>query len=289
MATGKLQIYENPNLSKSKMVLGFSGWMDGGEVSTGTVRCLIEKLGARKFAQIEPEGFYIENFPASMEVAAIFRPHTKIQEGLVTSFETTRNEFFCDTANNLIFFLGKEPNLFWQGFAEHIFAVCSKFDVETVYFIGSVAGLVPHTREPRIMCSVSDASLKHILQHYGLKFTTYEGPASIITYLITQASKRQINMASLVATIPAYVQGHNSKCIETVVRRLSGILGVQLNLEDLQASSEEFEKKLNDIVQEQQELANTIRKLEEDYDNEIFDTEMGDLKEWLEQQGIRLD
>ena len=26
-----------------------------------------------------------------------------------------------------------------------------------------------------------------------------------------------------------------------------------------------------------------------DYDHEVFDSQMGDLKDWLEQQGIRLD
>jgi proteasome assembly chaperone (PAC2) family protein len=96
-------------------------------------------------------------------------------------------------------------------------------------------------------------------------------------------------MATLVALIPAYVQGRNPKCIEAVTRRLMGILGVQLDLEDLRTISDEFEKKLNDIVQEQPELAGNIQKLEEDYDNEIFDSEMGDLKTWLQQQGIRLD
>ena len=89
--------------------------------------------------------------------------------------------------------------------------------------------------------------------------------------------------------IPAYVQGRNPKCIEAVTRRLVGILGQQIELDDLRAIGDEFEKKLNDIVQEQPELANNIRKLEEDYDNEIFDSEMGDLKTWLQQQGIRLD
>ncbi len=66
-------------------------------------------------------------------------------------------------------------------------------------------------------------------------------------------------------------------------------MGVQIDLDDLRAISDEFEKKLNDIVEEQPELANNIQKLEEDYDNEIFDSEMGDLKTWLQQQGIRLD
>ncbi|MDH4240408.1 MAG: hypothetical protein OEW48_12675, partial [Phycisphaerae bacterium] len=81
----------------------------------------------------------------------------------------------------------------------------------------------------------------------------------------------------------------NPKCIEAMTRRLMGILGVQIDLDDLRAISDGFEKKLNDIVQEQPELANNIQKLEEDYDNEIFDSEMGDLKKWLQQQGIRLD
>jgi proteasome assembly chaperone (PAC2) family protein len=96
-------------------------------------------------------------------------------------------------------------------------------------------------------------------------------------------------MVNLVATIPAYVQGKNPKCIEAVTRRLAGMLDLEIDLDDLGAISDEFEKKLNDVVQEQPELEANIRKLEEDYDNEIFNNEMGDLKKWLEQQGIRTD
>ncbi|MCX5637791.1 MAG: PAC2 family protein, partial [Planctomycetota bacterium] len=154
---------------------------------------------------------------------------------------------------------------------------------------GSIAGLVPHTREPRLFCSVSDAKLKETFQHYGVKFTSYEGPAGFITYLTTRCNEQNLHLVSLVATIPAYVQGSNPKCIETVTRRLAGMLNVQIALDDMEAVSDEFEKKLNDVVQQQPELANSIRKLEEDYDNEIFDSEMGELKTWLEQQGIRVD
>ena len=57
----------------------------------------------------------------------------------------------------------------------------------------------------------------------------------------------------------------------------------------MRETSDEFEKRLSDAVQEQPELANSIGKLEENYDNEIFNHEMGDLKKWLEQQGIRVD
>ncbi len=288
MASDKLKIYERPNFHNPRLLLGFSGWMDGGDVSTGTIRCLIDKLDAKKFAEIFPEGFYIYNFPAMMEVTALFRPHTRIKGGLIESFEFPQNTFFADEQNDLILFLGNEPNLRWKAYVDCIFLLCREFGVETIYFIGSVAGLVPHTREPRLFCSISDAKLKETLRRYGLNFTNYEGPASIITLLTAGSKQQNLEMVSLVATIPAYVQGNNPKCIEAVTRRLAGILGLQLSLDDLSTVSEEFEKKLSDVVQEQPELAENIQKLEEDYDNEIF-SEMGELKKWLEQQGIRVD
>jgi proteasome assembly chaperone (PAC2) family protein len=289
MVSDKLIIHERPKFRKPRLLLGFSGWMDGGEVSTGTVRCIIDKLDAKRFAEIDPTGFYICSFPGSMEITALFRPHTKIKNGIIESYDIPANTFFYSEDSDLILFLGKEPNLLWEQFAECIFSVCEEFGVEMIYFIGSVAGLVPHTREPRLFCSVSHPELKETFQHYGVKFTNYEGPASIVTYLTANCNRANLRMVSLVATIPAYVQGNNPKCIEAVTRRLAGMLELQTEFGDLRTVSDEFEKKLGDVVQEQPELASNIRKLEEDYDNEIFDNEMGDLKKWLEQQGIRVD
>ena len=289
METAKLKIYKRPRLDNPRLLLGFSGWMDGGEVSTGMVKCFVEKLGAERFAEIEPAGFYIYNLPGPMELTALFRPHTKIKNGLIKSCQFPTNAFYYSEQGNLILLSGREPNLQWEEYADCIFSLCSEFGVKMIYFIGSVSGLVPHTREPRFFCSVSDADLKKTFEHYGIKFTDYQGPASIVTYLAARAGKEGLGMVSFVATIPAYVQGNNPKCIEAVTRRLAGMLELEMELDDLSGLSDEFERKLNDIVQEQPELASNIKKLEEDYDNEIFNSEMGELKNWLEQQGIRLD
>jgi proteasome assembly chaperone (PAC2) family protein len=289
MPPDKLQVYHRPTLNAPRLLLGLSGWMDGGEVSTGTLKCLIQKLDAQEFAEINPEGFYLYSFPGAMEITALFRPHTNIKNGIIKTYEAPANTFYASEQHNLILFLGKEPNLNWLQFAECIFSLSSQFAVSTIYFIGSVAGLVPHTREPRLFCSVSDEKLKETIRHYGVNFANYEGPASIVTYLTSNAAEHNLAMASLVATIPAYVQGNNPKCVEAVTRRLTGILGLEIELDDLRDISDEFEKKLTDVVQDQPELASNITKLEEDYDNEIFDSEMGELKKWLYQQGIRLD
>ncbi len=289
MIPEELKILEYPKLYQPRLLMGFSGWMDGGEVSTGTLRSILDKTSARKIAEIVPKGFYIYSFPGSMEITALFRPHAKIQEGLIKSYEIPSNDFSCSEKDDLIMFLGKEPNLKWEEYTDCIFGLCEEFGVKMIYFIGSVAGLVPHTREPKLFCSVSNAQLKDTFKHYGVNFTNYEGPASIITFMTAECAKRDLNMISLVATIPAYVQGNNPKCIETVTRRLAGMLELELDLDDLQVVSEEFEKKITEVVQAQPELANNIKKLEEDYDNEIFNHEMAEIKRWLEQQGIRVD
>jgi proteasome assembly chaperone (PAC2) family protein len=287
--TDKLKIHDRPAMERPRLVIGLSGWMDGGDVSTGTVGWLIESLAARKFAEIAPEGFYIYHLPGLMEAGSLSRPHTKIREGEIISYNPPSNSFYYSNEKNLILFLGREPHLNWEDYADCIFSLCAEFNVELIYFIGSVAGLVPHTREPRLFCTVSNVGLKDTFKHYGVNFTNYEGPASISTLLSTRCNERGLNMISLVATIPAYVQGRNHKCIETVTRRLSGMLELDLELTELQIISEDFEKKLNEAILQQPELANNISKLEEDYDNEIFNHEMGALKQWLEQQGIRVD
>jgi len=285
----QLTIHSRPKLKDARMVLGLSGWMDGGDVSTGTVGALVSKLHAEPLAEIDPADFYLYSFPGPMEVAAMFRPYTHIEDGLITRYQPPRDVFYCDPASDLILFEGKEPHLRWEQFAECIFSLAKEFDVRWIYFIGSVAGVVPHTREPRLFSSVSEESVKAEVEKCGVRFSNYTGPASVATYLTGAAAERGFRMATLVAEIPAYIQGRNPRCIESVVRRVAAMLDLSLELEDLRVVSDAFEVKLNEIVAKRSELAQLIEKLEGDYDSEVFDTQMGDLKLWLQQQGIRLD
>ncbi|MCF7972591.1 MAG: PAC2 family protein [Phycisphaerae bacterium] len=285
----KLQIFDRPVLKTPALIMGFSGWMDSGEVSTGTLNWLIERLNAKRFAHISPEGFYIYNFPGALEWASMFRPHALINDGLVESFGFPSNDFYYSTEQNIILFLGKEPNLRWEEYADYFFTLTSMFQVNMIYFVGSVSSLVPHTREPRLMCVTSNALLKEQFRHFGVKFTNYEGPASMATYLCTRCTELQQDMVNLIAATPAYVQGNNPKCIEAMLRRVAGMMDLNIDLSQVKHLTDEFERKLNELIEAQPDLASNIVRLEEDYDNDIFDNEMGDLKQWLEQQGIRLD
>ena len=224
MPHDSLMTFDPPTLDNGSMLLAFSGWMDGGEVSTGTVNHLMSTLDTRKVAEIDPEGYYIYNFPGTMELASVFRPNVKYEDGLVQSLELPENTFHCDERRKLVLFTGKEPNLNWRDFGDRIFDLARQMGVHRIVFVGSFGGAVPHTREPRLFCSVSHEDLKPEYAAYGLKFTDYEGPSSFVSFLLSRAPKVDIRMASIAAEIPGYLEGANPLSIEAVTRRLEKIL-----------------------------------------------------------------
>ena len=270
MASPHLKLVEKPRLTNATMLLALAGWMDGGLVSTGTVKGFMDGRSLVEVGQIDPDPFYIYNFPGSMEVAALFRPEVKMDDGMILEFDVPTNTIHADPAANLVFFIGKEPNLRWQGFADAIFEVANSLGVSRIIFMGSFGGTVPHTREPRMFASVSHPHLRTLLKEHGLRFSDYEGPSSFATMLLSQSAARGIEMFSLVSEIPGYLQGLNPLSIEAVTRRLSRILNVQVDMDMLRRASNDWEVQVSHAVEKDQELADTVRKLEEQYDNELI-------------------
>ena len=116
-----LKIHELPALERASLVLAFTGWMNGGEVSIGTVQHLVNLLGGKPIAEIDPEPFCIYCAPGPMEVAAMYRPHVEVEEGLVKEIDLPTNTFYCCASLNLLLFIGQEPHLRWPTFGECIF------------------------------------------------------------------------------------------------------------------------------------------------------------------------
>jgi hypothetical protein len=270
MPTNALTILNAPRLTDGTLLLALTGWMDGGHVSTGTVRHLMRDRDLTAVGRVEPGGFYIDNFPGDMQVSAVFRPEVKHEGGLVTQFDMTENEVAADPAANLAFFVGREPNLDWPGFAAAVFDVCHLLEIKRVIFVGSFGGTVPHTREPRLFGSVSARSLLPLLEKHHIRPSDYEGPASFASYLVHLAPKQGVEMLSMAAEIPGYLQGTNPTSIEAVSRRLSQILGIPVKLAKLRDASTAWELKVSDAIEKDDDLAATVRKLEEQYDNELI-------------------
>jgi proteasome assembly chaperone (PAC2) family protein len=266
-----LQTRECPQLQQATLVLAFSGWMDGGDVSTGTVNRLVHLLDAMPIAEIDPEPFYLYNVPGPMDIASLFRPHVEIEDGLIKSLSMPENVFYVHPSANLVLFVGKEPNLRWRTFGNCVLEFANRLGVHRILFVGSFGGSVPHTREPRLFITCSHPGLLPEMEKFGLRRTGYAGPGSFTSYLMTQTRPAGLDMVSLVAEIPSYLQGANPLCIEAVTRRLAKILKLPLDLASLRAASTEWELGVSSAVEQNEDLAQLVRRLEDEYDNQLVE------------------
>jgi proteasome assembly chaperone (PAC2) family protein len=267
-----LRLGDCPTMVNATLVLSFTGWMDGGNVSTGTVERLVDLLSARGIAEIDPEPFYIYNFPGPMEVAALFRPFVKFEEGVLTSISMPSSDFYCHEPASLVLFVGKEPNMNWQAYGDCVFRLAKRAGVGRILFVGSFGGSVPHTRQPRLFVSCSDAQTMVEMEPYGVRRSDYEGPGSFSTFLMSRAPAEGIQMASLIAEIPGYLQGTNPLCIEAVTRRLAKILKLPLKLDSLRTASTEWELQISSVIENDKELEEKVHQLEQEYDTDLLKT-----------------
>ncbi len=143
--------------------------------------------------------------------------------------------------------------------------------VTRIVFVGSFGGAVPHTREPRLFCSVSHEDLKVEYAAYGLKFTDYEGPCSFVSYLLSRAPRVGIHMASIAAEIPGYLEGANPLSIEAVTRRLAKILGLKVDLAAMRLASDDWTSRVSELVEKDNKLRKHIAKLESAYDDALLE------------------
>lgn len=267
-----MTLLNDVTIKDSTLLLALGGWMDGGFVSTGTVRHFMRNRKLVELARLEHSNFYIDTFPGSMELATLLRPHVRYENGLIESFQMHENQILADVEHKLVFFVGKEPNLNWQKFADCIFELCKRVGVKKIVFVGSFGGSVPHTREPRMFASVSHKEMLPLLKQYGMRATDYEGPASFATYLLSRAAGNGIEMLNMSVEIPSYLEGANPISIEAVARRLSTALNIPVDHDELRKASSEWEAQVTDVVDKDKKLAKNIRKLEEEYDNELVET-----------------
>ena len=301
-----LDLERVPSLDDATLVIGFRGWMDGGEVSTGTVEYLIDTFDAELFGEIHPDGYYVYGVPGALQIAALFRPHAEIQDGRVTGYQEPENEFYVSESANMVMFIGDEPHVSWHQYAEQLFRVVEQCNVTRICFVGSVTGLVPHTREPIFYSSFSNEDLRPLVTAAGIFPTHYEGPSSLGTFLIRAAEKRGIAMSTLVAGIPPYVQGRNDHCIESLMGKLQILIEQAIDTDELAARRAEFDRGLEEIVAGRPELREQIKKLEEMYDQQVQaisedsaereeedagprPSDVEDLRSWFDKQGFSFD
>ena len=123
-----------------------------------SLRYLIRKLSARKFAEVEPEDFY---------VFSRVRPRVRLDQDGTRRLRWPSNTFYSwhdeATSRDMVFLVGAEPNLTWNTYAQAIMEVAHTCDVARMVVLGSLLDATPHTREPGITGLATDEEVREAL------------------------------------------------------------------------------------------------------------------------------
>ena len=167
-------------------------------------------------------------------------------------------------------FVGKEPNLRWRTFGRCVFRLARRVGVRRIVFVGLV-------RRPGAPHPVA-ATVRHLLRREPVAGDGairraphgYRGPISFATYLMTHAKTGGRGHGLVRGRNPRLPEGTNPASIEAVTRRLAKLLGLHLDLVPLRVASTAWELQVSQVVEQNEELAETVRKLENAYDNELI-------------------
>ena len=239
-------------------------WSDGGRVSGGLTRYLIEKLGAKKIGEMSPA---VSNDCYPFQVAGThdtFRPLAAYEDGLPTK-DMYRENYFYDAGNGLIIFRGEEPWFHIEIFGQAFFQAVSELGSKTTVAVEGVNGPVPPEMERRVTCVYSKAEMKEDLEKIGVQFSSYgsegrRGP-TIAMALVTLAhfEHPDVDMFRLGSMAPMYpfstsnneqvgiTRDHRS--YYDIMRRLKSMFDLNIDLSELQELGEAESKQLTETLE----------------------------------------
>lgn len=288
-------LWEKPTAKEMFMIAGWHQWADAGTISSELPQYLIEKLDARQIGEIAAYGFYLFQVPGTHH---FLRPQVKLAGGYRRSIEARTNEIYFagDQERGLIIFLGHEPQLNAEEYADAFLDLVEELEVQRVVILGGVYGPVPYDRDREISCVYSLPQMRPELDTYAVRFSDYEGGATIGTFIADRAEEREIELLVLYGFVPAYdfsslVEGHQSLRVERdfkawydIMRRLNHMFGLALDLGELEEQSKVLLSSLREQINEldrdipQADLHQFINKIAEDYAERPF-VPLGDVWE----------
>ncbi len=269
----RLILHHEPPLRAPSLVIGFAGWANAAGLSVEVVSQLQSLLDTDAIGTVEAPECYVITNPSLAH-----RPITTIRGGLVEALRQPTTEVHAlpgaGTQPELLLIQSLEPDLHWQEYLEALWSLIDRFGVRRVYTIGSYYDQIPHTRPPHVTAVVSDLRLKAALRSQHVDFTSYEGPTSIQTFLLSTCQQRQLEGVSLWGGVPPYLQGSYPKGVVRILSVLSKLIGVSIDSSALQAWVNEFEDVLQQQMAKNDELQAFVKQLETAYDQAVTDTDV---------------
>jgi predicted ATP-grasp superfamily ATP-dependent carboligase len=272
-------------LQSPALIAAFEGWNDAGEAASGAIGHLIESWDATPLGEIDPEDYY--DFQVTRPVMDVTDGKT---ERLV--WPTTRLALAkpAGVGRDIVLVQGIEPNMRWRGFTADLVSAFSELGVEVVILLGALLADSPHTRPVPVSAAASDAALAAQLH---IEPVDYKGPTGIVGVLQHACTTAGLSAVSLWAAVPHYVaQPPSPKATLALLRHIEDILDVSLPLADLPAEARAWERGVDELAEQDAEVAEYVRTLEEakdatDYPEASGDAIAREFERYLRRRGDR--
>jgi proteasome assembly chaperone (PAC2) family protein len=255
-------------LRAPSMVCAFEGWNDAGDAASSAVAFLSRALEAERFAHLDMEEFYdFQTNRPRIRLSAEGEGRREIEWPSVEIYEATIPGAPCD----LVLVRGTEPSLRWRSFSALIVELAEALGVNMVITVGALLADVPHTLPVTMTGFASDPTLMERLGATS-RPSRYEGPTGIVGVLHSAAGDAGLPAMSLWASVPHYVAAAPCpKAALALVRRLEELVGVSVDVEELEEAAANYERQVGLAVSSNPEVQAFVERLEQDAENEDDD------------------
>lgn len=245
-----------PELTDPVLVAAFEGWNDAGDAATGAVEHLELTWNAQPLAAIDPDDYY--DFQVN-------RPTVSLVDGVSRriTWPTTRLSV-CRPAGaefDLVLIRGIEPNMRWRQFCDELLDMMRTLQVSKVITLGALLSDSPHTRPTPVSGTAYDPDSA---ARYSLEHSRYEGPSGIVGVLQDMCVTAGMPAISFWAAVPHYVsQPPNPKATLALLHRVEEVLDIAVPLGELPTQADDWQKVVDEMAEEDSDVRDYIRDLEE--------------------------
>ena len=245
-----------PSLTDPVMIAAFEGWNDAGEAASGAITHLREVWQAELLTELDPEEYYDYQ---------VNRPHISLDDAGVRQLDWPATRVYVARIplfpRDVVLIQGIEPNMRWQQFTREILGLAAELDVNLVVTLGALLSDSPHTRPVPVTGSTTDAKLAADL---GMEPSSYEGPTGIVGVIQEACERFGLAAVSLWAAIPHYVgQAPSPKGTLALVRKVEDVLDIPVPLGDLVEEARAWEIGVDELAEDDEEVADYVRQLEQ--------------------------
>ena len=254
-----MEILGIPQLRSPIMILAFSGWNDAGEAASAALEHLASIWPVQTIGEFDTEEFY--DYQNNRPIVSV---DESFNRSLTWPTTTVRGVSLPNYDRDLILVSGVEPSLKWRTFVGQLLDLGEDLDTSMVVCLGSLLADVPHTRPIPVTAT---AARPEFGERLGLEMSRYEGPTGILGAIQDACNQREIDALSIWAAIPHYVSSPPCpKATLSLLNHLEDLLELSIDLGELPEDAKAWEIGVDQLSQEDSEIADYVKSLEESKD-----------------------